>query len=490
MPAGCGEIAFRLITFLLHFVSAVFLVRVALACKTTITVGAFTESVTDDAGFVVLMNATCTDADTRECFFGSPQAYDVRQSELQWNVWALLAAFEWLSASFALFYLDSVFTSTHWNYKYRLIPVACWTWDLAGILLFMPFSIPMTLLQSALTTLSLLASLIVQCAEEVQSGIELDLTRQGASATAAGETQPAPAAAAAGETQGDTDDEPERVYFYADCNSWDVCVNGVDTVSVVQHRGRAWRIPRNPAQPTANQQQQQQQQQQSEHRDAASAPPPLPPPPPSQSRVTMHYTEYCSSAALLYLAVLVLFVVDPLSWTTVVGYTCILLCNLTGIMAHQCKIDQHRKCKTAWYNLDWIQDGNHFKLFMLHSWSALAVAIAIVIYTGYQDLTSPDVPAWVRFILWNLLVTYCMFGILASVCYALMGTRADQPRFDRWITRLDYGLSVLSLAAKLPIAFTVFYGLAMEPGGGSVRRPAEGQGPPPQQGMRQSVSRG
>ena len=47
-----------------------------------------------------------------------------------------------------------------------------------------------------------------------------------------------------------------------------------------------------------------------------------------------------------------------------------------------------------------------------------------------------------------------------------MGDRRDQVRFDRWMERLDYGLGVLSVAAKLPVAFTVYYGLVMSPGGG------------------------
>jgi len=75
------------------------------------------------------------------------------------------------------------------------------------------------------------------------------------------------------------------------------------------------------------------------------------------------------------------------------------------------------------------------------------------------------VPVWVRFIMWNLLVTYSVFGIVATVCYAFMRTRRDQGRFDLWMGWLDWGLSVLSVAAKLPVAFTVYYGLVMQPGG-------------------------
>jgi hypothetical protein len=89
-------------------------------------------------------------------------------------------------------------------------------------------------------------------------------------------------------------------------------------------------------------------------------------------------------------------------------------------------------------------------------------------------------------------VTYTLFGIWATVCYAVAdmmsrnspdysrvilineegetcsdekGVEFVDPAFKLWVSdRMGYGLTVLSAAAKLPIAFTVFYGLIGMPG--------------------------
>ena len=395
-----GGSAFRGVTFLLHFGSALFLAWVALSCRGRVTTRAYTESTTDPTGFKVIMNATCSDPYSPECFFGMAQAYDVRQEGLQWNVFALLAGFEWLSASFALYYLDA-WLAPEW------IHYSCLGWNVAGFFLFMPYAMPMTLLQSGLTALSLVGAGIMQLAGEVQTGLSVRKGREESYAE-------------------------EDILFYAS--------TGQGESDMLTGGGRTWQVPKKmEAGPIS----------------------------PTQMRIALHYSEYCASASLLFVAVLILFITDPLTWTTTVGFVGVFLCNLAGIMAHLSKIDQHRKPATKWYNLDWVNDGNHFKLFMLHSWTGLVLALGVIFYLGREDLTNPDVPWWVRSVLWNLLVTFSMFGIFATVCYSLMGTRRDQARFDRWMGRLDYGLSVLSVAAKLPVAFTVYYGLVMEPGGGS-----------------------
>ena len=66
-------------------------------------------------------------------------------------------------------------------------------------------------------------------------------------------------------------------------------------------------------------------------------------------------------------------------------------------------------------------------------------------------------------------MTYSAFGIWATICYAFAGNRmSDFGNFDKWLVRLDYGLTMLSLAAKLPVAYAVFYGLVNMPGSSSV----------------------
>jgi hypothetical protein len=339
----------KTIIFILHGASAIFLAVCATRCGASFITHAFTESISSSlhTGYIVQSNniTMCLNPRNKTCFFGVPQARDIAQPGLEWNVFALLAAFEWISASFALGHLggDSV--------KAIIL-----VWNAVGILWLMPYTTPMSLLQTGITDLALLIATSVQ------------YFRLGGS-------------------------------------------------------------------------------------------------------VVMHYTEYCTSASLLFVAVMVLFIPEPLSWASIVGFTGILLCNLTGVCAHLCRLDAKAAEGTPaaassasslmrTLDMDWSNFRNHFKLYMLHAWMALFMSIFIIFYMSWSSFTNPDVPWWVRFILFNLLVTYNLFGIWSTVCYAVADMRGEWWASDG----LAYGLSILSAAAKLPVAYTVFYGLVAMPG--------------------------
>jgi hypothetical protein len=341
-PWGTGRTVLGGVIFVLHFASAVFLAYAATKCGGSFITHSFAESLVG-MGYLVQSepSLTCSDYRNISCFYAIPAARDVAQQGLEWNVFALLAAFEWISASFALGHLL--------GQRLSYTPYLCGVWNLAGVLWLMPYTTPLTLLQVGITTLALFVATSVQ--------------------------------------------------YY-----------------------------------------------------------------PLGDETVMHYTEYCTSASILFIAVLILYVPSPSSWASIVGFTCILLCNLTGVCAHQCKLDNRvsHPDPAGYYGwFDWGVFKNHFKLHMLQAWMTLAVAVVIIFYLSWDSFSSPDVPWWVRFILINLLVTYTLFGIWASVCYLV----ADYRDFTWWIgTGLPVGLSILSASAKLPIAFTVFYGLIGMPG--------------------------
>jgi hypothetical protein len=400
------EAVFRVVTFILHFSSAIFLLSVAFRCSSILKTRTYTELATDPHGYAIVMTPTCENPYARDCFYGLPQSYDVIQHSLGWNVFALLSAFEWLSASFALHYLDDVISHCV-SRPVEFLTTACIVWNIIGIFVFAPYSMPLSALQTGITWLSLFAATAAQIMP---------------------------------------------MSYLHDSKHNDHQKHGDDT-SNCKPPGDApftWIVPpakglnTKPVKGGAD--------------DLKSSA--------STYRVTQHYTEYCTSAALLFVAVLILFVPDPVSWAPLFGFVGIMICNIAGIGAHNCKIDGDDSFPTAWYDLDWTKCGNHFKLFMLHSWLALAASMFIIIYLAHNSLTSSDVPTWVRFILWNLLVTYTLFGVWATVCYAMAGHESDnKENFSTWMRRLDVGLTILSAAAKLPVAYTVFYGLIQEPGG-------------------------
>jgi hypothetical protein len=390
----------RIITFVLHFTSAIFLLDLSVRCSKDIKTWTYAESVTDSVGFALVMNATCSDPYSKECFYGFPQAYDTVQHGLSWNVFALLAAFEWLSASFALYYLSDV-AGRWWTNAVENTLAICLVWNVIGLLTLMPYNMPLTLMQTGVTALSLLAASAAQITSTLDTVYSSKITQN--------------ALPPAGSS------DPSAGLF-------------------VPKSGRLTTSPRNKPAPHA--------------------------PIIHTNRVILHYTEYCTSASLLFVAVLILFVPDPVSWAPLFGFVGIMICNITGIGAHYSIIKPMPpdSKSSPWSDLDWTKEGNHFKLFILHSWLSLLSSMFIIVYLAGYSLTSSDVPIWVRFILWNLLVTYTLFGVWATICYSLVDRSRKDDHFDLWMERLDYGLTILSAAAKLPVAYTVFYGLVQEPG--------------------------
>ena len=252
-----------ILAFLLHFSSAIFLAIVAVKCGSLFVSNTYTETVTDSAGYALVFNATCDDPTVKSCFFGMPQSYDTRQDGLKWNVFALLAGFEWISASFALYYLQNLL-----GREDVTIPLVCLIWNAVGVFLIMPYSMPLSTLQCGATALALLTATLA----EANDWFNKD------------------------------DDTPEGPSHQT---------------GVVDSRGYQFIVPEKTA-------------------DLAN-PASKPVKNTYKNVAVLHYTEYCASASLLFVAVLMLYVPDPVSWGPVVGFVGILLCNLAGIGAHYCK---------------------------------------------------------------------------------------------------------------------------------------------------------
>lgn len=389
--AWSGIRILRLTVFILHATSAIFLAFVSGKCGASFVVDSFTETLNHGHpnGYRVVTAGSCSNPRSTACFYGIPEARDVAQKGLEWNVFALIAAFEWISASFALGHLTGNFDpERRTKDDASQIKLLSLIWNLAGALAILIPASPnhMSVLQAGITVLALVIATSVQ--------------------------------------------------YYP--------VGAEDDAAIV-----------------------------------------------------MHYTEYCTSASLLYLGVLILYVPGPQSWAAIVGFNGIMLCNITGVSAHLCKIDTvEGRTQLPFFDLDWGKSGNHFKLFLLHSWLGMVMAVLIIVYLARDSFSSDSVPWWVRLILVNLLVTFTLFGIWATFCYAAADMYIrdikettdikDQPRpmklidrdyknypnepseldpgFILWTShRLGFGLTILSAAAKLPIAFTVFYGLIAMP---------------------------
>lgn len=206
--------------------------------------------------------------------------------------------------------------------------------------------------------------------------------------------------------------------------------------------------------------------------------------------VVLRYSEYSITASLLYVAVLSVFVVEPPGWMVICGYASIFACNVFGIPLHVTHLlleayrppgdhimryDVHDYVK-GYTNAVWAGRAGRFlsglaalfaigkwhdfwtcKLtFLGGCWLGLTNGLLIIFYVARGYLFSADLPGFVLFALWNLVVTYASFGVAGTVFYVF-------PRTWRY---MDVTLDILSLSAKLPIAVDVCVAFLQMPGGG------------------------
>jgi hypothetical protein len=84
------------------------------------------------------------------------------------------------------------------------------------------------------------------------------------------------------------------------------------------------------------------------------------------------------------------------------------------------------------------------------SWICLSMGLGILIYAARGLLLTSLLPVYVVMSMWNLLVFYIMFGLVACIFYYVL-------EFHSW-DYLDVALDLLSVSAKSPIVFFLVFG--------------------------------
>ena len=221
--------------------------------------------------------------------------------------------------------------------------------------------------------------------------------------------------------------------------------------------------------------------------------------------VLTRYGEYTVTASLLYVAVLSIFVVGPPSWAFVAGFAGIFACNAMGLGLHLLHTElavgpriweavdaggHSEPPVRSWYSplltvpivcappvpppigvqpeARWHHTAaalfgvgtwhEHWvsRLEMLKgAWAGLMVGVTIVLYFGRGYLFNTSMPAFVLVTLWNLVITYAAFGFVATFFYV----------YDQYWAWLEPALDVLSVSAKVPIAMSVCVAFLQMPGG-------------------------
>lgn len=93
-----------------------------------------------------------------------------------------------------------------------------------------------------------------------------------------------------------------------------------------------------------------------------------------------------------------------------------------------------------WYNLE-------------AAWIALLIPVSGLIYLSRGFLFDLDMPAIALFMIWNLLLTYTMFGIIPTVVYIT----------GRGSKHLPWLLDILNIAAKFPLPIVIIVGFITRP---------------------------
>lgn len=202
--------------------------------------------------------------------------------------------------------------------------------------------------------------------------------------------------------------------------------------------------------------------------------------------VGFRYTEYCVTAPLLFLALMCLLITDAPAWLFLMGYWMIQACNLIGISYHYticADLDgvhpKRQDAKNAnrggandtspWMRniMEWFKsllikgswdDKYVNQAYLLqNSWICLVIPIGALLYVIRYWIFSSNLPWIAVAMIWLLLASYSMFGIIPSVVY--MSAQRE------WIQALPWALDVLNLIAKFPIPILILIAFSTSPTG-------------------------
>ncbi len=148
------------------------------------------------------------------------------------------------------------------------------------------------------------------------------------------------------------------------------------------------------------------------------------------------------------------------------GYWLVLACNLFGIPLHYnflvlCNHRERAKRGVSWTQWlarimladPWGASDSGLWYNLEAAWIALLIPVSGLIYLTRGFLLDSNMPLLALFMIWNLLLTYLLFGIVPTAVY-LTG----------WGSRnLPWLLDILNIAAKFPLPIMIIVGFITRP---------------------------
>lgn len=144
------------------------------------------------------------------------------------------------------------------------------------------------------------------------------------------------------------------------------------------------------------------------------------------------------------------------------GYWLVLACNLFGLPLHYNFLILKSKLhgKGVWATLStllfagpWGDRDSGLWYYLQGAWVSVLIPVSGLVYLTRAVLLSSDIPTLVLFMIWNLLITYLMFGIVPTFVYITGWGRKQLP----WL------LDILNIAAKFPLPIVIILGFITRP---------------------------
>jgi len=194
-----------------------------------------------------------------------------------------------------------------------------------------------------------------------------------------------------------------------------------------------------------------------EHEDTAA----------EDEEIMFRYDEYAITAPLLFLAVVALFLPGPPVWLELSCYFLIAACNVWGAPLHVAYVAHWRRPEApagSWLVRNaralvcigpWRSRATQRFAALWMAWLSLLAPLVGLLYLTRQFWFSSGMP-WIAVVMsWNLLLTFCLFGLIPTAVYAT----------GRWRAWLPWLLDLLNLLAKVPLPWLILAAFQTRPAG-------------------------
>lgn len=180
--------------------------------------------------------------------------------------------------------------------------------------------------------------------------------------------------------------------------------------------------------------------------------------------VAIRYAEYCVTAPLLFLAVVCLLTQNAPAWLFLTGYWLLVVCNSLGIVLHlnfmydEPTAHEEKGGLVPWlftliFSGPWSSYHSNQNCLLQAAWLSLLVPMSGLIFMIRGYIFSPQLPVLAQFMIWNLLATYSLFGVVPTFVYITRIGRNSLPAL----------LDILNIGAKFPLPIIILIGFITRP---------------------------